>query len=167
MLGVQEIGAAGTNNKRRHMYAGSAKSHPQQSFYVMSATVFPHEPRLTTRWQDWTTKMKITILPKIATLLCSILVVGEPSEIRRGNGEASFHERCAGCHGPDGRAQTEMGKKAGAADLTSDVVQKQDDLHIVTVVKEGKGNMPAFGGKLSDEEIHALITYVRQLGKRR
>jgi cytochrome c6 len=111
--------------------------------------------------------MKISILATITTLLCSIYVVGEPSQVRSGNGEASFHERCVGCHGPDGRAQTEMGKKAGAAGLISDVVQKQGDSQLVTVVKEGKGNMPAFGDKLSDDEIHAVITYVRQLAKQR
>jgi mono/diheme cytochrome c family protein len=60
-----------------------------------------------------------------------------------------------------------VGKKASAADLTSDVVQKQDDLQLVTIVKEGKGNMPALGHKLSDDEIHAAISYVRHLAKQR
>jgi mono/diheme cytochrome c family protein len=42
-------------------------------------------------------------------------------------GEAIFQEQCIGCHGPDGRAQTELGKKLGAADLTSDAIRQQSD----------------------------------------
>jgi cbb3-type cytochrome c oxidase subunit III len=57
-------------------------------------------------------------------------------------------------------------QKAGAADLTSDVVQRQGDSELATIVKDGKGKMPAAGKSLSDEEIHALITYVRQLAKK-
>jgi mono/diheme cytochrome c family protein len=33
------------------------------------------------------------------------------------------------------------------------------------VVKHGKKKMPSFGDKLSDDDIHAVIAYVRQLAK--
>jgi mono/diheme cytochrome c family protein len=107
--------------------------------------------------------MRISTLVTLTVLLS---IVHFPCKGDSGSGEALFHERCIGCHGPDGRAQTEMGKKAGAADLTSDVVQRQGDSELATIVKDGKGKMPAAGKSLSDEEIHALITYIRQLAKK-
>jgi cbb3-type cytochrome c oxidase subunit III len=82
-----------------------------------------------------------------------------------GKGQEIFQEQCVGCHGPDGHAQTDMGKKVGAADLTSDAVQHQSDSQLEKVVKNGKKKMPSFGEKLSEDDIHGLIAYVRQLGK--
>ncbi len=111
--------------------------------------------------------MKMSIPATITLLFLSVNYFAASSQAPAGNGAAIFHARCVGCHGSDGRAQTEMGKKAGAADLTSDAVQKQEDSELVAVVKKGKGNMPALGDKLSDDEVHAVITYVRHFGKQR
>ena len=110
--------------------------------------------------------MKKSTFATFPVLLSAVLFIAEPSKGDSSSGEALFHERCVGCHGQDGKAQTEIGKKAGAADLTSDVVQRQGDSVLATVVKDGKGKMPAVGKSLSDEEIHAVITYVRQLAKK-
>ena len=90
---------------------------------------------------------------------------GQPDDKNAGKGQEIFQEQCVGCHGPDGHAQTDMGKKVGAADLTSDAVQHQGDSQLEKVVKNGKKKMPSFSEKLSDDDIHALIAYVRQLGK--
>jgi cytochrome c6 len=92
---------------------------------------------------------------------------GQSDNKNAGKGQEIFQEQCVGCHGPDGHAQTDMGKKVGAADLTSDAVQHQSDSQLEKVVKGGKKKMPAFGEKLSDDDIHALIAYVRTLGKTR
>ena len=78
------------------------------------------------------------------------------------NGEKTFQLLCVGCHGPDGRAQTDMGKKLQAADLTSAVVQDQKNSQLLNVIKNGRGKMPAWSDKLSDSEIHAVLDYVRQ-----
>ena len=75
------------------------------------------------------------------------------------------------CHGPDGSANTGMGKALNAKDLTSAQVQSSfTDVEAVAaikdgVAKEGVTRMTAFGGKLSDEEIKALVAYVRTLKK--
>ncbi|MGH7972964.1 MAG: c-type cytochrome [Limisphaerales bacterium] len=63
-------------------------------------------------------------------------------------GEQIFQQLCIGCHGPDGRAQTEMGKKVQAADLTSAVVQDQHDSQLLNVIRNGRGKMPAWSDKL-------------------
>jgi cytochrome c6 len=90
---------------------------------------------------------------------------GQSDNKNAGKGQGIFQEQCVGCHGTDGHAQTDMGKTVGAADLTSGVVQHQSDSQLEKVVKNGKKKMPSFADKLSDDDIHALIAYVRQLGK--
>ena len=60
---------------------------------------------------------------------------------------------CAGCHGLNG--QGGVGPKlAGAQELL------QDPVLVHTRVVKGKGAMPAFGGKLKDNEIYAVTNYV-------
>jgi cytochrome c6 len=82
------------------------------------------------------------------------------------NGATTFQEQCAGCHGPDGKAQTDTGKKIGAADLTSEDVQKMSDSEVMKVVKNGNKKMPAFGDKLSNDELKAVVAYIKELGKK-
>jgi cytochrome c6 len=81
------------------------------------------------------------------------------------DGSAIFGEKCAGCHGTDGKAQTETGMKLKAADLTSAKVQGKTDADLSAIVTNGKGKMPAFKGKLSDAEIQAVVANIRSLAK--
>ena len=77
---------------------------------------------------------------------------------------------CAKCHGPDGKGDTKMGKKLEIKDLTDAKVQaslKDEDL--LKAIKEGvkdgdKTRMKAAEG-LSDEEMKALVAYVRAFKK--
>jgi mono/diheme cytochrome c family protein len=108
--------------------------------------------------------MKIS--PIIVAILLGVSVVTRPSGAGSGSGAEIFQEKCAGCHGPDGRAQTYLGKKIKAADLTSDAVQQQNDAQLLETVQDGKKKMPAFKGKLGETEIHAVVAYVRELAKK-
>src|SRR5579863_1874592 len=110
--------------------------------------------------------MKISTLATLSTVLSMVLFLAEPNQGDDGSGETRFRELCVGCHGPDGRAQTETGKKVGAVDLTSDAVQQKDDSQLSKIVKDGKGKMPAFGDQLSGDDTQAVIVYVRQLAKK-
>jgi len=47
--------------------------------------------------------------------------------------------------------------------LTSDAIQQQSDSQLAKMVKDGKGKMPAFDKKIKEDEIHVVITYIRQL----
>jgi mono/diheme cytochrome c family protein len=64
-----------------------------------------------------------------------------------------------------------MGKQLGAKDLTDAKVQASfTDAKATQSIKEGvkqggKTTMKAFGGKLTDDEIKALVAYVRTLKK--
>src|SRR5215471_2871270 len=78
-------------------------------------------------------------------------------------GQEIFQQLCIGCHGPDGRAQSEMGKTVQAADLTSAVVQDQRNSELLKVIRNGRGKMPSWASRLNDSEIHAVLAYVRGL----
>jgi mono/diheme cytochrome c family protein len=106
----------------------------------------------------------------IAIVLLSLLLVPAFSA-RAADAKANWTANCAQCHGPDGSANTKMGKMLGAKDLTSAQVQSSfTDAQATAAIKDGvkqngKVTMKAFGGKLSDDEIKALVAYVRTLKK--
>jgi cytochrome c oxidase cbb3-type subunit 3 len=83
-------------------------------------------------------------------------------------GEQLYLDNCADCHGVDGRGNTarEMGQPF--ADLTDDVWKfGGDDSSIANVIREGSfGLMPGFQEKLSDQQVQALVAYLRVLHKR-
>ena len=81
------------------------------------------------------------------------------------SGETIFKQRCGGCHGLDGKANTTIGKNLKMRDLTSPDVQKQTDAEMIRVVSNGQGRMPAYELILGDERIKAVVGYVRELGK--
>jgi mono/diheme cytochrome c family protein len=91
--------------------------------------------------------------------------------IRAADPKTNWANNCAQCHGPDGRANTKMGKQLSAKDLTDPKVQASfTDSKATQSIKEGvkqggKTTMKAFGGKLTDDEIKALVAYVRTLKK--
>jgi mono/diheme cytochrome c family protein len=76
-----------------------------------------------------------------------------------------YKARCAMCHGPDGKGDTAMGKKFGLKDLGSAEVQGQSDADLGTTITKGKDKMPAYGDKLSKEQIDGLVKYIRSLKK--
>jgi cytochrome c6 len=81
---------------------------------------------------------------------------------------ALFKAKCAACHGPDGSGGTPTGKAMGTPDLRSDDVQKQTDAQLIDSTTNGKGKkMPAYKGKLTDDQIKQLVGYIRELGKKK
>ena len=78
-------------------------------------------------------------------------------------GQALFAEHCDQCHGKDGRAKTVRGKLVGARNLADPSFQSSaTDERIAGAIKKGPGKMPSFADKLSQSEIEALVSYVRQ-----
>lgn len=71
---------------------------------------------------------------------------------------AMFAQKCAVCHGKDGKGQIPMGQKLGAKDLTQ---TKLSAAELEKTIAEGKGKMAGFRGKIADAEIKALAAYVK------
>ena len=79
---------------------------------------------------------------------------------------AIFNDKCAKCHGRDGRAKSLHAKHVHARDLTSaDWQNDVSDERIFNSISNGKGKMPSFRKKLSENDINSLVTYVRRLRK--
>jgi len=73
-----------------------------------------------------------------------------------------FNDKCAKCHGTDGRGQTVEGVTAGAPDFTNSEFQdKADDRQLGVVIENGRSQMPAFRDELTKDQIKTLITYIR------
>jgi mono/diheme cytochrome c family protein len=104
----------------------------------------------------------------IRTIVITFLVAWAISA-RAADVKTNWDNNCAQCHGKDGRADTKMGKQLNAKDLTDPKVQAAfTDAKATQSIKEGvkqngKTTMKAFGGKLTDEEIKALVAYTRTL----
>jgi cytochrome c553 len=84
----------------------------------------------------------------------------------------NWAHNCAACHGKDGAGHTRAGKKIGVKDLTDAAYQKSftddqafQDIKNGAKDKDGRTLMSPFAGKLSDDEIKALVSYVRTLQK--
>lgn len=98
-----------------------------------------------------------------------------PSEKRPDSAAANLPEddsadlyatNCMICHkdtGKGGKVSRE-GKTFKSADLTSEKIRSLSDEKLLSVIKNGEPDegMPAFKGKLSDEEIKSIIGRIRK-----
>jgi mono/diheme cytochrome c family protein len=77
-----------------------------------------------------------------------------------------FKQSCVKCHGADGAGETTQGQILGATDFTdSEWQERVDDERLDNSITYGRGQMPAFGEKLTREQITLLLTYVRSFKK--
>ena len=112
-------------------------------------------------------KTKTTTL--IKTLAIASVVSGALScwSASAATAQENWDHNCAACHGKDGKGQTMMGRKFGLKDYTDPKVQSSFTDEEATkaikegVKKDGKQEMKAFGDKFSDDDIKALVKYVR------
>lgn len=79
--------------------------------------------------------------------------------------EDIWKAKCKSCHGPDGAAQTTEGKKQKVDSMRPAEWQtKWTDEKIKKIINDGskdKPKMKAFKGKISDEDIDALVKHIR------
>lgn len=73
---------------------------------------------------------------------------GEPNLVE---GAKVFNATCSGCHGEDG-----TGGHFGGASL----VASNDSAAVVTILNEGRNNMPALAAALSSEQMRDVIGYI-------
>lgn len=67
---------------------------------------------------------------------------------------------CARCHGADGKAQTALGRKLEADNLTASTASTAK---IIRAVTNGRGDMPSFKKRLTAKQIASIAGYVRSL----
>jgi cytochrome c6 len=100
-------------------------------------------------------------------ILLGLAIVAVPSRLMaQSDGAKLFKTSCVLCHSVDGSGNSATGKALKAKDLRSDEVQGKSDADLEDVITKGKGKMPAFGAKLSPDQVKALVAYIRQLPKK-
>jgi cbb3-type cytochrome c oxidase subunit III len=78
------------------------------------------------------------------------------------DGSDLFKQKCSMCHGVDGKGYSAL----KTPDFTDPKVQASlTDKEIVETIKNGKKGtpMPAFGDKLTEDQIQLLLKYLRSL----
>jgi cytochrome c6 len=73
--------------------------------------------------------------------------------------------KCQMCHAADGSGDTPAGKTMKARPFNSPDVLKESDADLIAIIKNGKGKMPAFAGKLTDAQITDLVAHIHTLQK--
>lgn len=98
----------------------------------------------------------ITKLAGILTLLClgtGAVFSGQDTTLP--DGKAIFEDKCARCHGNDGTKGL-----LGAKNLK---ISQLPDAELLRVVTNGRRIMPAWGKRLSGQELQLVVNYVKQL----
>jgi mono/diheme cytochrome c family protein len=109
--------------------------------------------------------------PRLLSVASFGLAVFATSSLCAADASTLWRHDCAKCHGDNGRGDTKIGHKLYINDLTDASIQaKFTDQEATNAIKvglkdaRGKVIMKAVDG-LSDEEIKALVAYVRSLKK--
>jgi mono/diheme cytochrome c family protein len=105
--------------------------------------------------------MKAT--PRIIAVLC--LAAFTLPAIAQESGADTYKAKCQMCHGADGLGNTPVGKMAKIVSLKDPVVISASDADLIAVVTNGKNKMPPNKGKLTDDQITAVVAYIRTLQK--
>jgi cytochrome c6 len=112
------------------------------------------------------TVISIVVLASTVLLHSSAVSSTVPGANLTQDGGALFGQKCAVCHGKDGKGVSAW-KSKGIPDFTNANWQRaHTDAQIAETIKNGKGrNMPPFNGKLSDSQISAVVGQVRAYGR--
>lgn len=106
---------------------------------------------------------------RMASLVAGVLVGTVAASVALADDTAAaYKKQCASCHGDTGKGDGAAGKflKPPPGDF-SVVLKDKSTADIAKVIKEGgkavgmAASMPAFGGKLNDEQINALAEHIK------
>jgi mono/diheme cytochrome c family protein len=71
--------------------------------------------------------------------------------------------KCTGCHGADGKGNPNIKDVPNFADAAWQ--KKTPDAEMINAIRNGDKPMPAYKDKLNEQEIRALVAYVRTFAK--
>ena len=100
------------------------------------------------------------------TILVTLSLIAAVRIASAADAAENWSKYCASCHGKDGTGSGTMGKKLGLESYEDAKVQaKFTDEQATEIIKNGKEKMKAFKEKLTDDEVKALVAYVRAFKK--
>ncbi len=86
--------------------------------------------------------------------------IGEAKSDDMASPRSLYVRNCASCHGSNGKAQTRLGRKLQADDLTTSTASLSK---VTRVITNGRGKMPSFKRRLKTAEIAQIAGYVKSL----
>ena len=87
-------------------------------------------------------------------ILMMVLAISQPAYADI-SGEALFKTYCASCHGSNGEGSAIANFK-----ISERLVKSDEELS--KTIREGKGQMPAWGFLFSEEDIKNVLQYIRE-----
>ncbi len=106
----------------------------------------------------------------VATLCLAVLLAATATGTTRGTpdaGKTIFEERCASCHGLQGRGNGPLAPflSPHPASLISAGTAVKSDQELLTVIANGKPRtaMPAWNGLLTESQQRDVVAYIRTL----
>lgn len=111
-------------------------------------------------------KLKVLVAAIFSAIVGAVLlspVTGASSVVTEENGVSSprtlYVQNCARCHGADGKANTALGRKYKADDISGGVGAGKT----TRIVTNGKGRMPSFKRRLTAAQIAQIASFVSSL----
>ena len=105
--------------------------------------------------------MKLTLS---AIIMLGLLLGSARQSAAQDATQTLYKMKCQICHGPDATGSV-AGKKLAVKDFRALKSRSRPDAELLEVAKKGKNKMPAYGGKLTDNQLTDLIKYMRGLAK--
>lgn len=78
---------------------------------------------------------------------------------------AVYSQKCAMCHGADGKAATPVAKMMHVPSFDEASSKAKSGAQLEAVIENGKGKMPGYKAQLSGAQIKDLVTYIKTLQK--
>jgi mono/diheme cytochrome c family protein len=95
----------------------------------------------------------------------SLLAIGTMSLAQK-SGADIYKSKCQSCHAADGSGSTPAGKAMKAVPFSAPDIVNASDADLIADTKNGKGKMPAYAGKLTDDQIKEVVAHIRTLQKK-
>ena len=102
------------------------------------------------------------MIRSIAVLASTVCLAGAMG-FAQSSGEAIYKANCASCHGSTGTPNPGIAKAMGVKPASDPDYKKTSEADMIAAVKNGKGKMKAFSGKLTDDQIKDAVGYFRTL----
>ena len=106
------------------------------------------------------------MLNRIARSLFIGMFAAGSVALAQSSGADIFKSKCQMCHGADGSGNTPAGKSTKVNPFNSPDIVKMSDDDLIAVTKKGRGKMPAYAGKLTDDQIKDVVAHIRTLQKK-
>jgi mono/diheme cytochrome c family protein len=110
-------------------------------------------------------RLALMAAPVVAALVAVALAA--PPSVMAADAAAVFKKKCAACHGKEGEPNKIFAKQGVRSFKDADWQKATKDTQVEESIRKGKkGTMMAgFEKQLSDEEIQAMVAFIRKLGK--